>query len=432
MTFSIKEKVCNFIDNKLAAQISFCAICASLFTYGFCYPIINEYAAGVFMTVLVIFECLRQRFVPLDLAFIFLLQGAIICAAIDFLTNLDYMYWMQWAWVLPMGYLLGKVIPGNDSSIEPIFPGKEWPAGRMRSSDKRITLAFISLTAGLFLQGLIDYIYGYIQRGEWFVLWNQFWGGESQVKNTYELKLLLVTCLLAAVFFIRRQLRSVFYAYLAAEALIIFLCFKTGGRINFLVLLLQIIFVALFNVIDSQDARKRQALKGLIAIILAGLALLIILSTLISFNIGGLGDLYYNSFWSRDGGVLHNVRLECIVEGVQKSFYYPLGGFTVDALGPYGGGSSHNMWLEYARQYGLVPLICFFTFSLITIFYGIQLLLKKTTRYSWLKRLLVPGLICLNMYHSMEPNAHANRNLWLFCLVISGMVARVAEPGQKQ
>ena len=31
------------------------------------------------------------------------------------------------------------------------------------------------------------------------------------------------------------------------------------------------------------------------------------------------------------------------------------------------------------------------------------------------------------MYHSMEPNAHANRNLWLFCLVISGMVARIVK-----
>ncbi len=425
MNHTITGQINKFIENEKVAQLMFAAICASLFTYGFCYPIINEYLAGGFMTVLVIYECLRQRYVPLDLAFIFLFQGAIICAAIDFLTNLDYMYWMQWAWVLPMGYLLGKVIPGRDHMIEPLFPGKEWPAGKMRRSEKRTSLAFLSLTLGLFLQGIIDYIYGYIQRGEWFVLWNQFWGGESQVKNTYELEFLLTTCLFAAVFYIRRYFKPALFIYLVAEAIILFFCLKTGGRINFLVLLLQVLFIALFNVIDSQDARKKQALGWLFRIVLAGLALLIILSLLISFNVAGIGDMYYNSFWSRNGGVLHNVRLACITEGVQKAFAYPLGGFSVDALGKYGYGSSHNMWLEYARQYGLVPLICLFTFTVITLVYAIQLLFKKSARFRWIKRLLVPAVICLNMYHSMEPNAHANRNLWLFCLVVSGMVSRV-------
>ena len=432
MTCNIKEKIYSFIENEKLAQAMFCALCASLFCYGLCYPIINEYVAGGFMTVFVVYECLRQHYIPVDLAFIFLWQGALICALIDFHTNDQYMYWLQWAWVLPVVYLFGKVVAGNDNAVAPVFPGLRWPDGRMRIAEKRTTIAFISLALGLFLQGLVDYIYGYIQRGEWFVQWEQFWTGETQVKNTFELEFLLITCLLPAVFYIRRKAKSICFVYLVAEAMILFFCLKTGGRINFLVLMLQVFFIAVFNVADADKIKRRKAVRWLLTLVGVLLILLLVLSLLIKLDLFGIGSIYYNSFWSRDGGVLHNVRLSCIVEGVQKSFIYPLGGFTVDALGEYGGGSSHNLWLEYARQYGLVPLICLFTFSAITVVYAVKLLLKSSDRFSWCKRLLVPAVICLNMYHSMEPNGHAQRHLWLFCIVISGMLARIAGMDQEK
>ena len=50
---------------------------------------------------------------------------------------------------------------------------------------------------------------------------------------------------------------------------------------------------------------------------------------------------------------------------------------------------------------------------------------------SWIKYLLVPSFIALNLYYSMEPNGYAHRYFWLVGLLISGMIRGWLEGGSK-
>lgn len=360
------------------------------------------------MAVFVVYECFRQRYVPMDLAILFLFQGLLICAIIDFHTNEQYMYWLHWAWVLPLGYLLGKVVAlGQDSA-------------------KKIVLAFGCLAAGMFCQGVLDFSYDYVQNGYWATeKWMQFWiHTEYQPRTTFELEWLFTTSLTfyALYYMVKVNSRKLWiYLVLACQVIIQFFCFKTEGRTNAAYLIIVVAFGILLYTYDCYKEKKKKELHFLIGLVTVAAVAVLVFMIAFKLNVGGLYDKYENSYLSGSGGIIKNVRFRAIAEAIVLLSQNHLGGFTGTVLK---GGRSHNMWLEYARQYGLVPFASLYAFKLVTVIYAIRLIIHRHVGKK-IRYILLPAFVCVNLYYTMEPNGHAYRNFWLFGLFLCGIISGI-------
>jgi hypothetical protein len=62
---------------------------------------------------------------------------------------------------------------------------------------------------------------------------------------------------------------------------------------------------------------------------------------------------------------------------------------------------------------------------------GFRLIFKKGEN-AWIKYLIFPAFVCVNIYYSLEPNAFAHRYLWMMGLFLSGMVRGWLELDNKQ
>lgn len=409
-TYKLKAK--RKIDESQIARISFCAICASLFTYGFCFPIIDEHIAGVLMAFFVIVEIIRQKYMPIDLAFLILMETMLCVALIDFYTTEDYRYKIHWAIVLPLGYLLGKAIVGHG-----------------RDTDKRTLIAYASLAVGMFAQGVVDYTYGHIQiaRGErprWE--WLQFWTRDFEVKNTYEIEFMLTISAVGLALYIFKKNRTVSLLILLANVYIQICAAISSGRGPVMYALAALLLFFIMYFYDRGFKLKKREKK--IFIVLATLAIIFIILAVIfvEFNFFGLIEVDEDNYWFRDGGIFHNVRFAMDIAAIKLLFSNPLGGsFTITEVSSYY-QKSHCLWTEYGREWGFLPFVMLCLFSIFTVVDAVRLALSKEITRT-IKYILVTSFACMMLYNLMEPVGHSRRHFLLFLLFISGMIRRQLE-----
>lgn len=403
----LTDKILLSFENDKIEKIIFSAICASFFTYGFAYPIINEYIAAAFMAIFVVIEIVRQRYLPVDLAMLFLIEVMFVIALIDYNSSKYYLATLHWAWVLPLGYLLGKAIVGH-----------------IAVADKRCLVAYASLAIGMFLQGIIDFTYGAFQPGGYYTsIWKQFWTRETDVRNTFELEFVLTTSLIGVAIYIYKKNRLVSNLIIIANIIIQFFSVVTQGRSSYCYLLVMLIVFAILNLYDKKCVLSKLEKRIYVCIPGALVVLILLAVTAIKFNVCNLGEIYEESMWTDGGGIIHNVRFEANDEILRMLPYNPLGGYagTVQE-----NGGSHNLWLEYAREWGLMPFFMLVIFSGLTAIDALRLAFSSKVNLL-VKYTLFSSVVCINLYYFMEPNAHAHRNFWLFGLFISGMIRRVVE-----
>ena len=81
----------------------------------------------------------------------------------------------------------------------------------------------------------------------------------------------------------------------------------------------------------------------------------------------------------------------------------------------------HSMILEYGRVYGLPLWLLLTMFRLMLCISAIVVAFKRGDN-CWIKYLLVPAFISLNLYYAMEPNGLAHRHFWTIGLFLSGII----------
>ena len=79
------------------------------------------------------------------------------------------------------------------------------------------------------------------------------------------------------------------------------------------------------------------------------------------------------------------------------------------------------MLLEYGRVVGIATWGLMTIFRLLIIKDAFVLAIKRGDAY-WIKYLLIPAFLSINLYYSMEPNGYAHRQLWMIGLFISGII----------
>jgi hypothetical protein len=144
---------------------------------------------------------------------------------------------------------------------------------------------------------------------------------------------------------------------------------------------------------------------------------MIILFALVSLNVFGLKTMYANSFLSRDGGILRNVRFRSIAEGLVLTIQQPLGGWNTPSL-----GIAHNVFLLFAKEYDIIIFALLIAFEVLSIIKGLVLISKQNTSY--VEYYLFAMLMGFLLYFNIETCPWRYRYYWVCLFVVSGMISQ--------
>ena len=413
------NKFLNFIFTSDAVEaFVFCVLCATVFTAGMCHWILDvgyKYIAAdrsmgrvdfnwVFWVgaIATIYYLIRKRSIKFDFALVILCQTFVLIGVMDY--HEERYDVISYAWILPMAYILGKVAVGDDP----------------KTVNYRVEKLYWAMAIGIFITGLLDILTDFkyasvlgFRDGQWPSFWL---GGIFENRCTYELGFVLITT--AAGYLIYSSKRNIFCLVFLIQANLIIqrLDIRVTGRENRLLLPIGLVIFIVLYVYDNWRYFHAKTKCG---VRIGGFAaLFVLLCAIVAFrhNWFGLYDRYLNSNWSSGGGVLTNIRFAYDLSGFKSMLEYPLEDYDI-----YGLQRPHSMLLEYGRVFDIAVWGLLVLFRLYTIKEAFVLALRKN-EYSWIKYLLIPAFVALNLYYSMEPNGYDHRHLWMIGLFLSGMI----------
>lgn len=396
------KNIQKMIYSDRSERIVFLALCATIFTYGFMFRIIDIRYTFWCALPFCIYYLFRNRTILLDISFWYLLiamtmVGMIACCRDPGLSTI----WSEakLAWILPTIYLLGRGIAG--------YGGK--------NISYKAVFAITSLGSGMFLQGCLDYTNRFFKPFDSVVAWYGFWTNDWEVKNTYDVAWLIFISFF--YYFIKRYKsdKKKCIAYMIVFMVVIVNILSVQGRTIpcLAVLLLLVHFFS--DKIVSKDISKK-SLRRFIVVALIIFAFILCVKVVLSVNIFGLGDIYRDSFLNRDGGIFNNIRFGLIRDSLHNSLTSPQGGW----VGPYINGGTHCTWLEFSRVYNTYVFVILMVFVFASLYNGLLVLFNKKIGDN---RFVIAGsLFAFFIFLTMEPLGYAPRYYIIFYVYIAGVV----------
>lgn len=408
----------NNIYSKKANDIIFVISLASLFTYGLMYRIIDCRNAFWILLPLTVYFIIsnKNKIFPFDFSFLVIYVVFYIIAQYELIFNpwTNYIYTpIVYAWIAPVTYLFGKTITNCPKE----------------KVDERAFLSIYVLSVGMDIQAILDNLCRFFKPLEVYegYRWYSFWGRFNENRNTFDFGFLLLSASFFYLFINRKKMKRLFVFTIILEIISIILNIINQGRLNIYVFIGALIFSCILKITSRKDTIR--FIKKYIKYVLWSICVIVFICLLFKFNIGGISDLYKASFWSRDGGLFHNIRLLWIEEGLRLMIANQKGGWALDT-DKFGGWSTHNTWLEFGRNYDIIVFSIWMIFILYNIINGLKYVIKYGERHNILFYLYV-GEVVLFIYCFLQPNAFAYMHFLLFyifvCGLISGMEAILKE-----
>lgn len=347
-----------------------------------------------------IYYLIRKHQIEFDFSLALLCTTMVFVAIIDYHTE-DYIP-VSYAWILPTAYILGKLIVGTD-----------WA-----TINEKIVILYFSMALPMYIQSVLDI--GSNWKTGWALgteRWPEFWTGEIEPRTTYEMGFVLTTSAFAFAFYIFRKHSVAAITIIAANMLLQYMVMHVQGRQNPVLLILTILIVGCLMVYDRWHGDSRKFIRFFGIALLVVVLMIALVAVLFATNAFGLMDIYRASYWA-DGGFLKNERIDINLTAFKSMLKWPNDNYTERA----GLDRAHSMVLEYGRVYDMTVYIGLTIIRLMFIFQALRMALAKNSN-SWIKYLIVPAFVSLNLYYTMEPNAYAHRYLWMPGLFVSGMIA---------
>ncbi len=375
---------------------------AGLFIFSIMFPAIPGRFTALFLLVFGVLAVLEKPEIFNDWTLRILFIAAFAIGMIDWHAgvpdNLKFMI------IWPLAFVFGKWLVGNSEE----------------NAENNLIMASVAMTVGLFIQGVINYCNHNdgLETSESWNGWNELWSGNfmSRTVYTYDFLLVASTLFLAVLLFNKKRLLAIGIVVLNIATLVMDL-FMARGRLQLVMQVVVTFIMLVIYLFKNRKSASPKAKKAFIICVIAFVVLMIIASALVSLNVGGLGDRYNNSFLSRDGGILGNVRFKSMAEGLALTFQMPLGGWETPSL-----GIAHNVFLLFAREYDIIIFFILIAFELFSVINGIRLIIKKNCTYS--DYLAFSMLITLLLYYNIETCPWRYRNYWVFLIVTSGLISQ--------
>ncbi|SOC04042.1 hypothetical protein [Pseudobutyrivibrio ruminis] len=382
-------------------------IYAALFMYGLMYNLIPTAAMMYMLIAVVVIDCLvfGAGHLHVDFNFLFLTGFSVMMLSYDEFTMPNIPAWRSsWHYVLifPLSYLAGKIIVNI-------------------SNDKYETIsknALIAMGSGFCVQTLLNYSMNYTTGAMDTETWPSFFENEMFSRNNYEYGFFFVTTALIYVLIERKKNKALATIVVILNILIQYLGVRWEGRLNAGILIIELGLMIPIYLFNQTKAKNRNYKKILIAVLIGIIAIALLIAGAFNFNWFGFRDLYMHSYWMGTGGVFHNVRFALMREGIENSAKYPLGGWTSVI---HNSGSTHNAYLEWSRNYGIVPWILIEIFRMISLVQVLRLTINRNSKGN-IRYWLLPLWIALNIYLSFDPAGFYRRYNWVPFLMLAGMI----------
>ena len=406
-------------ENTLVERFVYCVLLATLFTTGLChwildveyYEIIDDKSLAtvnlgwvfVVCVPICIFYLIRKKQIQFDMALVILVQTFIFIGILD--MHYERYSLAQYAWILPTAYIIGKLAVGTDVNKE----------------NTRILQIYLVLAGGILITTLLDFAMNFVDAptvGYMTEGWPSFWTrGLQGNRCTYEFGFVLVTAATGYALIVANKYKLILIPTVVLNVVIQALVISVEGRENRLLLPINLFIVGVLYYYDHRkkmSAKMKKVIHILVAIFIAFIAFAVI-----SFfnNWFGLYTRYLHSNWHSSGGVFTNVRFRYDINGFKNMIMHPVEDYST----LYKVRQPHSMLLEYGRVFGFSVWGLLTIFRLLIIKDMIMLAVNKSDR-AWVKYILVPAFISVNLYHSMELNGYAHRYMWMVGLLISGMI----------
>lgn len=282
----------------------------------------------------------------------------------------------------------------------------------------RSKTAVIVLSLGLLIGSILNAIswqqHGFDEIGR---AWEEFWTGQVLPATQHVFWSLLIVALVFYGGYYWKKSRLINSVLVLGGLWSVWFSLITGSRIT--VLVFGIVFLAniiLYCYFNWPDERKRgYIIKGLVGATVVSVLLIVAYM----LNIGGIFTPIKESYmWTRNGGILHNIRFQAQLSVIKQLFQYPFGGNHMDVAGL---SSAHNVWLNIADTAGLLPFILIVAYTVCTVWNLVKLVRMQNVSQE-IKYLLVSAYISLFLYYMVEPALDANVMYWCVWMLVCGLI----------
>ena len=424
----MKMRKCSILSEKqflhMWDRFFFCVVAATAFVMALCHWILDinyKYtvdikanhldvqAVFIIAAIASLFFLIKKGKIVWDIRLIMLIQVMVLIGVQDYHKE-DYIA-INYAWIIPIAYIIGKLVVGTDKA----------------EINKKILVLYTALAVGAYIIAFLDFLMNWkIEWGYGTERWPEFWTGVVEPRTTFEMGLILVTVAFPFAFLIFKRHKIIATGIIMINILSQYILYHVQGRQNPLMLVISVMIVICLYLYDNWQGIDVKVKRNIYRVVLVMVGLLIIGIILFSANAFGIKDFYKQSYWA-DGGLLHNERLDIDWKAFKCILKYPM----EDYQERYGWARGHSMALEYGRVYDMTSYIGIAIVRILLLIDGFRLIGKKG-RNSWIKYLIFPAFVCVNIYYSLEPNAFAHRYLWMMGLFLSGMIRGWLELDNKQ
>ncbi len=390
-------KLINENDNKI-----FAIGCVGLFIFSMMFPALPHIAIMIFLLLFAVLTVFQKNEMYRDWLFYLVFISSFGIALIDWHASVPDNLKLIIVW--PLSFIFGKYIVGNDGVKD----------------ERRTSIAAATMAIGLCTQGFINYANhndGLEASVSWDG-WNEIWTGNLMSRTVYSYDFILIAGALFLVFLIYKTNRILASAILGLNIITFVLeVVFAKGRLQFCMQValtfLMLVIITIKNRNKLSDKTKKTIRIAFVVIII----FMIILFALVSLNVFGLKTMYANSFLSRDGGILRNVRFRSIAEGLVLTIQQPLGGWNTPSL-----GIAHNVFLLFAKEYDIIIFALLIAFEVLSIIKGLVLISKQNTSY--VEYYLFAMLMGFLLYFNIETCPWRYRYYWVCLFVVSGMISQ--------
>lgn len=382
------------------------ALYATIFVYGFMYRIIDLRHIFWCSIPFVLYFLYEKRSNPFDFSFLNLFAATLIISVIAFLREpFLNTYWsdVKVVWLFPMTYFMGCACNGNHK----------------KDSDKIALGSITALNWGMFLQAVLDHIMKYFRPTEDSRTWFAFWKDDYEVSTVFDIGFLIMV---SSFYYSIKEKKNIKIRIFTVIGVLfsIILSLSTEGRTTSCMFVGTFVLCLCFDIINRWNKGVGKLKKKYVKVGIAVLFLIVIAIILKVFNVFDVMNMpRIKSILGRDGGIVHNIRVELAIDGLKKAINIPQGGWEGNL-----DGGTHNTWLEFARRYNTIVFAFLMIYVVNSLKNGFKLIISKKEIVA-LDYFLFGALISMFLYMTLEPvGANPNYYYVLFFVFISGIVNR--------
>lgn len=362
------------------------------------------------IVLITIYYLMRRNETPFDLEFLFLFGTFLLVGIYEYIYDpfLSFKYSpIVYAWIYPTVYILAKTCIGES---------KEY-------NQNKSFLILSIITIGMFIQGVLNYACKLVCNPGLPLnetAWETIWNGEILNKNEINFEFIMAIGAFFFAYIVRKEKKQLFKTVVIANVFVIAVSFLVGGRTALLMFVGIFVFSVLVNItVDFHKIKDEKTLILPICIMVFFLALIITALVLL------LGkDWLSRSYWGRDGGIIHNIRIQWALEGLEKIYVNQYGGWFVESN--EFSGKTHNALLEYGRNYDVVIFSLLTIYLILSLIKGLWALVKRGKNIPILYYLINCQILFL-AYYILEPTAFNYQDELVIYIFLSGITSGIVQ-----